>query len=254
MLENRKLFVLLAVCVLGLGYSQSLQAANLVVNGDFATNIDGWEMLRTISGDTRMSPSFSSTVGYPVGSLKLQRDSTSPAQATNGHRFYQFIPVEPNVSYQVRGQWKGDLSAGAQGSNWAEVYIGFTADANTSQPNWTQFLRYRKQWDGVNNVNVSASGQWDWENFNTSPVGTPPSAFTAQAGQNFMVIAFNLGGGILEPSSAQPYVHFDNILVIACSAWLTGDANQDCQVNFKDLGILTNQWLLCNMDPASSCW
>jgi hypothetical protein len=254
MLEMRKLFLLSVACALSLAFAPSCFAANIIVNGDFAAGISDWTMLNTIDGDSYVSPTWGVAVGYPAGSLKLQRDATNPALATNGHRFYQFIPVDPNASYQVRGQWKGDLTAGAQGSNWAEVYIGFTADVNTSQPNWGQSLRFKKQWDGVNNINVSATGQWDWENFSSSPVGTPPDAYTAQAGQNYMIIAFNFGGGILNPSSAQPYVYIDNIVVIKCSAWLAGDANQDCQVNFKDLGIMTGQWLLCNMDPASSCW
>ncbi|HSV27755.1 MAG TPA: hypothetical protein VLH60_07665 [Sedimentisphaerales bacterium] len=230
-----------------------VMASNLVSNGDFATNLDGWTMHRTIDGDTLVSP-IHSTVGYPPGSLRLERAMTNPAASTNGHRFMQWIPVTPGTSYQVRGQWRGDLSAGAVGSNWAEVYIGFTADPNIGQATWHQFRRYRKQWDGVNNINVAASGQWDWENITSSPSGTPPAAFTAQDGQNYMLVAFNLGGSILTPSSAQPFVHFDNIVVIACNAWLAGDANQDCQVNFRDLGILANQWLLCNMDPASACW
>lgn len=254
MLEIRKLFLLSVAGVVGILLAPACFGANLAVNGDFATNVNGWTMLHTTSTDTAVTAAFDGTAGYPAGSVKLMREVTIPAAATNGHRFYQFIPVDPNTSYQVRGQWKGDLSAGAQGSNWAEVYIGFTADANTAQPNWTQALRYRKSWDGVNNINVAASGQWDWENITTSPQGTPPSAFTAQSGQNYMIIAFNLGGGTLNPSTAQPYVYFDNIVVIACTAWLAGDANQDCQVNFKDLGIMTDQWLTCNMDPASSCW
>ena len=254
MFVTRKLYLFWAAGLLSLALCPTVSAANLVVNGDFATNLNGWEMFHIVADDTRISQLHSGTEGYPPGSLKLERATTSPAAATDGHRFLQWIPVEPNVSYQVRGQWKGDLSAGAQGSNWVEMYIGFTADANTAQPNWTQFRRYRKQWDGVNNVNVSASGQWDWENITSSPVGTPPTAYTAQAGQNYMIIAFNLGGGILNPSTAQPYVYIDNVLAIACNEWLAGDANQDCQVNFKDLGILAGDWLLCNMDPASACW
>ncbi len=254
MLEMRKLFLLSVAGALSLALAPVCMAANLVVNGDFVSNIDDWTMLHTVADDARILESFSSTVGNPVGSLKLERVATSPAQSTDGHRFYQWIVVDPNTSYQVRGQWKGDLSAGAQGTNWAEVYIGFTADANLAQPNWTQFRRYRKSWDGVNNINISGTGQWDWENITSSPHGTPPTAFTAQEGQTRMIIAFNLGGDMLNPSTAQPYVYFDNIVVIACNGWLAGDANQDCQVNFKDLGIMTSQWLLCNLDPPSSCW
>ena len=229
-------------------------ATNLVVNGDFATDASGWTMLHLTSGDELVYAEYQAGTGYPAGSVKIQRVVTVPAAATDGHRYYQFIPVDPNTSYQVRGQWKGDLSAGAQGSNWAEVYIGFTSDANTAQPNWTQFRRYRKQWDGVNNVNVSASGQWDWENITSSPSGTPPTAFTAQSGQNYMIVALNLGGSTLNPPTAQPYVYIDNIIVMACNEWLVGDANQDCQVNFKDLGMLAGDWLLCHTDPPSSCW
>jgi len=254
MLESQKLLLMMAAGALCLAVAPVGFAANLVVNGDFATDASGWTMLHTTSGDEYVYAEYQAGIGYPAGSVKIQRVVTNPALATDGHRYYQFIPVEPNLTYYVRGQWKGDLSDGGAGTNWAEVYIGFTADVNTAQPNWSQFLRYKKQWDGVSNQNVSAAGQWDWEDFTTSPSGAPPESFTAQSGQGYMIIAFNLGGSPMVPYTAQPYFYIDNLVVIACDEWLDGDADQDCKIDFKDVAIVAKDWLVCHTDPASSCW
>jgi hypothetical protein len=256
MFEMRKLFLFLAAGTLCLTLASTSFAVNLVVNGNFATDISGWSTVDITTSDTALYYTFDGTSGYPAGSAKLQRAATNPAVATNGHRFYQFIPVAPSTRYFIRGQWKGDLAAGTTiGMNWAEVYIGFTRDVNIAQPNWTQSLRYRKQWDGVNNVNVASSGQWNWENITTSPEGTAIGGLTTAAtDQNYMVIAFSLGGSVLTPQTAQPYISIDNVQAVACSSLSAADVNMDCLVNFLDLSTVANQWLTCNVDPASSCW
>lgn len=252
MFKARKLYMVLAVGTFYLSLAAAASATSIVVNGDFATDASGWTMLNTTSSDTRLNAVYYATTGYPAGSVKLER--ADMANATNGHRYYQFIPVVPGTKYYVRAQWKGDLSLGTTGSGWAEMYIGFTADANTAQPSWSSILRYKKSWDGVNNVNVGSSGQWNWENVTTSPSGTPPESFTAQTGQNYMIVAFNLGGTAMANPSLAPYVFIDNVVVVACNNLLPGDANLDCRVNFVDMGIVASQWLTCNLDPATSCW
>jgi len=225
---------------------------NLVTNGDFATDASGWTMLDTVSGDTWVAANYSGTVGYPAGSVQLLR--TYGGASTTGHRYYQFIPIDPNTNYHVRAQWKGDLAVGATGSGVAEMYIGFTADANASEPSWSSILRYRKSWDGINNVNVAASGAWNWEDVTTSPNGTVTQPFRSQGSHHYMVVAFNLRGDVMTPLIAEPYIYIDNIVVVACNQWLTGDANMDCKIDFADVAAVTNQWLMCNLDPASSCW
>jgi len=252
MFEVRKLSILLAAGAFYLLLVPAGHAANLVVNGDFPTDTSGWTMLNTTSSDTRVVASYIGTAGYPAGSVKLERGDSG--NSTNGHRYYQFVPVVPGTRYYVRAQWKGDLAAGATGGGWAEMYIGFTADANTVQLTQSATVRYRKSWDGTNNVNVGSSGAWNWENVTTSPSGTPPASFTAQTGQNFMAIAFNLGGTAMTPITSLPYVYIDNVVVVACTGLSVADTNYDCMVNLADFGVFASQWLTCNIDPATSCW
>jgi pectate lyase len=39
----------------------------------------------------------------------------------------------------------------------------------------------------------------------------------------------------------------------SCSSPLAGDFNRDCQVGFADFAIMAANWMVCNVDPASSC-
>jgi hypothetical protein len=248
MFRLKGLFVLLlgALCITAV----PAHATNLVVNGNFNADTASWTMYNTTSSDTGLVDSFVGTAGYPGGAARLQRSNGSTA--TNGHRYYQWVPVVPGTKYYVRAQWKGDMAAGATGSSWVDMYVGFMADPNIAGVSWTS--RYRKSWDGTNNVNVGSSGAWNWENVTTSPNGTPPDSYTAQTGQNYMIIAFNLGGGVMTPGSAVPYVYIDNVYVVPCTNWLVSDINMDCKVNLVDLALFVNQWLVCNVDPVTSCW
>jgi hypothetical protein len=255
MFEVRRVSMLLAVGAFCLSLATVGSATNLVANGEFATDASGWTMLHTASSgtDDRVTATYIGTTGYPAGSVKLERFTS--ALATSGHRYYQFVPVEPNTRYYVRAQWKGDLAVGSTGSGVAEMHVSFTADVNTVQAGWgSSSLRYRKSWDGVNNVNVASSGQWNWEDVTTSPNGTPPAYFTSQGSHHYMAIAFNLTGTAMTPTTAQPYVYIDNVYVVACTNWSNADVNKDCRVNLIDFALFTSQWLTCNLDPASSCW
>lgn len=268
MLELRKLLFLSVAGVLCLAVAGN--AANLIVNGDFAVNpspssTSVWRNAHTISlpgaGQDFATCSWVSTDGYKVystsapGMEKIER--TTFTSASNGHLFYQFVPVTQGHAYYVRGLWKGNISTGtgSTGQSWAEVYVGFAADANQTNVYWPAALRYKKLWDGTNYVftNVAPSGSWYWEDITASPYGQPPAYYVPQEGQNYMAIAFNLGGEIITNPVTTPGYYFDNVVIIECSQWLVGDVDQDCMVGFKDLALLANTWLACNLTPATAC-
>jgi hypothetical protein len=284
MLALRKLFLFSVAGVLLLAASG--QTANLVVNGDFATNPSpqGHGAVRTWLYGHVSSISYSatdandhsvrtwiSTDGYKslptdsVGMEKIARDATSMTTlSSNGGLFYQYVPVTPGRAYYVRGLWKGSLASGANGAGkgWAEAYVGFASIPAGSEPNvntdyiaWPNALRYRKVWDAanLNYQNISPTGIWPWEDITASPNGIVPAYYIPQTGQNYMVVAFLLGGNILTGTPTAPYIYIDNVTAVECSQWLVGDLNQDCIVNFVDLALMHNTWLDCNLDPVTSC-
>jgi hypothetical protein len=268
MLALRKLFLLSVAGVLCLAISG--QAANLVVNGDFAVDpapsgTSVWRHAHTSSlpnaTDDYTVETYIATDGYKMlpssaaGMWKMER--TNFTSASNGHLFYQFVPVTPGKAYYVRGLWKGNISPGTAGAgrSWAEVYIGFAAEPNYTQVAWPTALRYRKLWDGANfsYTNVSPTGAWYWEDMTASPTGQPPAYYVPQEGQTYMVISFNIGGDVLTGVPVAPYCAIDNVVIIECSQWLPGDVDQDCMVAFKDLALFSYMWLGCNLTPASAC-
>jgi hypothetical protein len=281
MFEVRKLFLLLATGVLCL--ASAGQAANLISNGDFAVNpapssygpIQTWlhghvgSIAYTADANDRTVDSYISTDGFKTlptdsaGMEKLARSTENYNLASNGHLFYQYVPVTPGKSYFVRGLWKGNISPGANGAgrSWAEVYVGFASvpaenpDPNTNYIAWPNCLRYRKLFDAANfnYQNVSPTGAWPWEDITASPSGQQPAYYVPQSGQNLMVVAFLLGGDGLTGTPTLPSFYIDNVSVVECSQWLAGDVNQDCVVNLKDMAVLCNTWLSCTLDPISSC-
>jgi hypothetical protein len=284
MLALRKLFLLSVAGVLCLAAPG--QAANLIVNGDFATNpapaghgaVHTWLhghvssiSYNTVDSNDHTQDTWVSTDGYKIlstdaaGMEMLGRDPAALTLPSNGHLFYQYVPVTAGRAYYVRGLWKGDLTAGANGAgkSWAEAYVGFASIPAGSEPNvntdyvaWPGALRYRKVWDAaaLNYQNISPTGTWAWEDITASPNGTPPAYYVPQTGQNYMVVAFLLGGNALTGNSpSAPYMYVDNVTAIECAQWLTGDMNQDCMVTFTDLALMHNTWLDCNLDPVTSC-
>jgi hypothetical protein len=191
-----------SVCLLG---GLSAMAQNQIVNGDFATgNLTGWAV-------TNVAPTTVAsevTTGNPSGSALLARnDSTA---AANGNYLYQIIPVVNGAQYKLSAQWKGDLLNGGTGRNWAEVFVNFTASNSTFVPG---LIRYKKATDGGPNATPMP---WDWESITTSPDSANPGpadgVFTAT--DNYMTLAFNLGGRAQISNNTQPgYYWVDNVSV-----------------------------------------
>ena len=209
-------------------------AEELVVNGDFTTDLSGWTL-------TNSSPT---TIVWDNGAALLARNST--ASSANNNYIYQNIPVTIGSRYEVAAQWKGDLLNGGSGRNWAEVFVGFGSNATTFYGN----IIYKKATDGGPNEYPQP---WDWESVLDSPnAATSPSdgIFTATAG--YMTIGFNLGG---RAGVGPGYYYVDNVSVMeeAGTACSTIDLNGDCRLNLLDIKDMAAGWLDCNRDPSGQC-
>jgi hypothetical protein len=229
-------------------------AQNLLVNPNFNSDASGW-LLRDLN-DALVSATWSASSGNPGGAVTLMR--TDGSVASNGHRFYQAIPVTVGQSYVIQGQWKGNLGTGTgtastEGYNWAEIFVGFSDSTTPVDGNdfGTIVLKKRFRLNDSTSYNTDATGQWNWEQITASamPGVTYPVYFTAT--KPYMLFSFNLGGYALGGSA---WYTIDNLKVMACSQYPAGDLNSDCQTNFADLALMANGWLSCGLNPSTSCW
>jgi hypothetical protein len=229
-------------------------AQNLLLNPNFNSDASGWT-LRDLN-DSLVSATWGASSGNPGGAVTLMR--TDGVLASNGHRFYQAIPVTVGQSYVIQGQWKGDLGTGTsslagEGYDWAEIFVGFSD--STAPVDGNDFgaicLKKRFKLNDSSSYGTNATGQWDWEQItaSTMPGVTYPVYFTAT--KPYMLFSFNLGG---YPNGGQAWYIIDNLKVMACSQYPAGDLNGDCQTNFADMATLANQWLGCGLNPSTSCW
>lgn len=251
MLQTRVIIPCLAA-VLVLASTGSAQ--NLLVNPNFDSDASSWT-LYNINADDYITITWEAAAGNPGGAVKLMRNDGSVA--SNGHRYYQAIPVTVGQSYVIQGQWKGNLGTGTgtgstEGYNWAEIFVGFTDSATPSGDVFgICYLKKRFKADDAGSYGTDANGQWDWQPITSSPAveQTYPTYFTATG--PYMMLSFNLGGYDL---GGPAWYVIDNLKVMACSQYPAGDINADCQVNLADMAIMASQWLTCTVDPASSCW
>jgi hypothetical protein len=225
--------------------------AELIVNGGFDTGLAPWTTIALTGATGTMTTSFDAIEGNPPGSALIEADTGSTG--ANDHRFYQVIPVTVGEEYVFDGNWAGDISGtiatNPSARNWAEVFIGFT---DTTTPDGADFgsIIYKKAY-GNGNLNTS-TGVWSWEPITASPNGSSaPAGGVFVATAPYMCVSFNLGG---RANSGSTYYWVDNISVIGNLPCAEIDLNDDCQLNFQDLAIFVEDWLLCNRDPASECW
>lgn len=188
----------------------SATAQNLIVNGDFATDLSGWTT----------TPTAPVTITWSAGTALLQRnDSTA---AANGNYLYQIVPVTIGNSYQLSADWAGDLLNSGTGRNWAEVYINFGSSTASVDPTSNPgTINYKRATDGGNSSNpytlVSYDNPWTSQNITNSPqsttVGPVDGVFTAT--DSYMLLAFNLGGRAQSSNNTQPgYYSVDNVSLI----------------------------------------
>jgi len=211
---------------------------NLLDNGDFAASLSDWSLLGTSSEVTKTAGE-----GNPDPGAELLRVYTADAVNSNG--IYQAIPVTVGKSYQVYGQWKGDLRAGIDVRNWTEVYVLFDTDGvlDASEIATGQIV-YKKRYDSISGLmNLDSSGIWDWEDFTDSPntdIANFENNFVAD--DSYMIVYINLGGRAL---AGNANVFVDNIILTACQEKLAADFNLDCVVDVNDLVMLASSWLDC---------
>lgn len=216
---------------------------NLSSNGDFGSGLADWLEL----GNQGLVQKTTGT-GNPIPGARLYRVETTTSVNENG--IYQAIPVTSGKSYQVYGQWKGDLRAGVDVRNWAEVYIFFdddgvlqTSELETANPGIVFKKRYDP--DAGERVNIDETGIWDWQDITASfdPEFIGSNNFIAD--NSYLIVYINLGG---RAASGNTEVFIDNIVVTACQGILNGDLNDDCVVDLQDLGLLASEWLDCNSE------
>ncbi|TWU29980.1 PEP-CTERM sorting domain-containing protein [Bythopirellula polymerisocia] len=167
--------------------------ANLLTNGDFATDLSSWTA--TPSAPTTIA--YDGSEGIPSGSAKLDRvDSTN---SSNGNYLWQAVPVSNGAQYKLDADWKGDLLNGGSGRNWAEVAVEFNNTGVLTEPIDTN-IQYKVATDGGNDV---YSHPFDWTSILTAPSSGPADGIFTATG-DFMIVAFNIGGRDVTRNNTQP--------------------------------------------------
>jgi hypothetical protein len=254
MLDIRKL-LFCYLCSLAV-LASAVIAGNVMTNGDFATNMSGWSNVDTTTATGAMYVTYYSGAGNPAGSVMCWTDVNDVVGGNNNHRFGQVLRVNKGQKYKLTGDWKGDLNGlmvlpeyATTARNWAEIFVGFFDSAPTVDEWGT--IRFKKAWGGTP-LNTT-TGIWDWESILSSPDGTNPGpgdgVFTATG--SYMTVALNVGGRVKSAAPAYPvWVYIDNFKVLPCH-----DASgTDCSADFKYVAWIANNWLACNIDPATSCY
>jgi hypothetical protein len=171
--------------------------ANLLTNGDFATDLSGWNVTIT-------NPEV--TVTWDSGAALFNRPNTTVA--ANGNNIYQIIPVVNGEQYKLDAEWKGDMTTNSTNRQWDEVFVAFT-NTSTLPALTTAHIMYKKASYGGPNA---PAGPWDWESIllspNSSPV--PPAGGLFTATDSYMVVLFNIGG---RANAGSSYYYLDNASV-----------------------------------------
>jgi hypothetical protein len=209
---------------------------DLITNGGFDTDLSGWSA--SIANPTQVQ------ITWDAGTAKLAR-TVSDSTAPNGNYLYQVIPVVDGKQYQIAAQWKGNLTGTDR--QWAEVFVGFVA---TGTSTGMGEIMYKKATYGGPNATPMP---WDWESIllspNTNPV--PPAGGLFTATNNYMVVAFNLGG---RANAGTTYYNVDNVSVVGGTPCPSMDLNDDCAFDWLDIEKFVADWLDCNRNPGSECW
>jgi hypothetical protein len=225
----------------------------LMTNGDFSANISGWQFLPPPATEGIVTASFDAVAGNPAGSARLNCDTTTAA-VNSSSRFYQIIPVTAGRSYKLSGEWmgsiKGNVGTVTNTRNWVEIYVTFVTDGSVEPTSWGSIM-YKKAF-GIANMNIPASGAWAWEPITSScPGNNGPADGVFTATDDYMVVSVNLAGRI---NSGQTFVNLDNLSVMENTPCSTIDLNNDCVLNFADIGEFALDYLSCGRNPSGECW
>jgi hypothetical protein len=235
-------------------------ASDIAVNGGFATDISGWQLISLTGASGTVTATWNGTEGNPAGSAYvLKADGTSQVKKK---RFYQAIPVVTGHRYKFSGDWKGSILGTAASDpctlNWAEVYVGWANSATPTSDEWGNItVMYKKAYQQSTSyqVNVGTGAAWAWEAITNSRAGSyVPTDATFTAAGSYMVIAVNLAAMPKNSTSlGQTWVYLDKIGVQEVAPCPTGDLNSDCVVDMKDVAAMAANWLTCNRNPAEQC-
>jgi hypothetical protein len=257
-MDHTKSILVCALCSL-LGLAVSGMSQNLLSYGDFGGGLSGW----TLDSSDPLAAAVATGTGNPTPGLYLSRGTDSTHILPNG--VGQIIPVVAGQKYQLRGQWMGMImgrngAGDPNGTAYAEINVTFLPDnitpyVGTGAP--AVSMQLKKRWQSGTTpsaINVDpATGTWDWESISISPLTGNSEAIVPTAGTNYMAIWTNFAC-TSGNTNTTVYVNIDNLQVMSCQAFSQADLNADCQVDFKDLAVLTNTWMSCGRDPVSKCW
>ena len=201
--------------------SENSRAQNLVVNGDFGTgDLSGWLEAHDLGRADFTQISYDGTDGVPAGSANWDRSPNGDVSgADNRDNLYQFIDVEVGDSYLFDAQWKGDLYGTAR--SWAEVRIAFLPTdapldpATGFQSAWQMYKKSSFSSEGAGTPLDPPVDGWDWESVHLSPRSGTPADNIYVATDEFMVVAFNLGGRDQTATLAagEVFMNVDNVSV-----------------------------------------
>ena len=75
-------------------------------------------------------------------------------------------------------------------------------------------------------------------------------AMAIDSASDIYVTGYGIGSGTGSDYTTIKYSPFAS----GCAYEVIGDINGDCKVDFKDLVVMTEHWLECNLDPPETCW
>jgi len=142
-----------------MAFAVSVNAQNLLVNGDFGTGDEtGWTRWRAPWGSTEVWSVTSNGPTPPEGTL-----SGGGGQGSFG--WYQVVEVPASEMVAVEADWAGDIGS----AGWAEIML-YTSDSATAD--WAGLadagaaanIAYKKDSWGQNPPTT-----WDWEKASLSP-------------------------------------------------------------------------------------
>lgn len=266
------------VVLVGVSLPMAFGKQNLLIDGDFSAG--DWSLNWTDYDDPTVTPVTPNTetldsVENEAGKapcLRIDIGARTSGQS-NGHYFYQAVPVTPGKYYQWRGRWKGDLDAINTRRHWAEIMIGFGDGAVIEAPLGTSNIdiAFKRRFQGNNPSNAipqeepfMSDGQWDWEDM-VSGAGDnfgydDGMGAIAPAWATHAFFSINLGGsstGSGDIAAGSVVIWLDDLGIMSCqgpgdngTVYDISDLNMDCRTDIVDLAILSAAWLSCNLDPV----
>jgi hypothetical protein len=260
-MSHSKLSLFLICSILAL--ARYVPAQNLVQNPGFENtstdpNLVCANWTRTVANSgTVTEVTREATGGVSGASLHFSTGSAAIGAnvATNGA--WQIVgPLVVGAKYQIGGKWRGKMAlgtvTGAQGA--VEVYYGFGSSPTLRASSGAEksLFSKREQNASTNRWNVDPNSSWGWTELSASPTMGQDAGNTVTATDTYMTIRIAMNTTVLQGGEN---MDVDNISVQGCQASIgAADVNGDCNVNFKDMSAVANNWLACGITSSAVCW